>query len=99
MTDQNETSEFLTLFEKERGFAFTREGRFFNISDVPALAAKALSYARRSSCDLADAAEHVAPNVWDEAANHFVCTYDLRRAIVNHMRAELTKKRKTQVIA
>jgi hypothetical protein len=79
------TEEFLTLFEKERGFAFTRSARFFNSADVAPLAAKTLAIAKAEKLDLADAADRVAPSVWDEPGNHYTCAYDLRKAIVKHL--------------
>jgi hypothetical protein len=79
--------EFLTLFEKDRGYTFTRSAAGFTPQDVVELAKKAAAIARAEGIDLADAAERVAPNVWDEAANHHTCTYDLRKAIVRAIKA------------
>jgi len=91
MADQNDRSEYLTLFELDRGRTFTRSGLFFNGRDVAPLAQQAAVIARAERISLSDAAECIAPNVWDEATNHFTCTYDLRTAIVRHLTRKARK--------
>jgi microcystin degradation protein MlrC len=95
MTDSDsKPTEYLTLFEKERGMAFTRSALWFNAADVPPLAARALAIAKAERMNLESAAERVAPSVWDEAANHYTCAYDLRKAIVRHAEHLAAKERK-----
>ena len=79
------SEEFLTLFEKERGYAFKRRGQSYGPQDVKRLKREAYRLIWSEGLTMSDAAERVAPNVWDESANLFVCTYDLRQAIIRKL--------------